>query len=64
MPSKSIAQHNFMEGCAHNPSGMKGKCPPASVAKEYAEADKRHHFKGASMHKGWLQAFQSKHGIK
>lgn len=29
-----------MAACAHNPGKMKGKCPPASVAKEFNQADK------------------------
>jgi len=37
MPSKSKAQHNLMEACAH---GAKYKnCPPKKVADEFVKAD-------------------------
>ena len=29
-----------MAGCAHNPSKMKGTCPPKSVAKEFSHKPK------------------------
>ena len=41
MPSKTAKQARFMQGCAHSPRAMKGKCPPAKVAKEFARADAR-----------------------
>lgn len=40
MPSKTAKQARFMAGCAANPTKMKGKCPPAAVAKEFAAADR------------------------
>lgn len=41
MPSKSQAQHNFMEMMAHNPEKAKGKHVPKKVAKEFVKADKK-----------------------
>lgn len=38
MPSKSPAQARLMAACAHG-AGYKA-CPPASVAKEFNQADK------------------------
>lgn len=47
MPSKSAAQHRYMEGIAH---GMKpyGKGPSKAVALEFVRADQAQgkHFKG------------------
>jgi len=31
----------YMAGCAHNPSKMRKKCPPANVSREFARADAR-----------------------
>jgi hypothetical protein len=39
MPSKSVAQHNFMEGIAHGMKPRGGKGPSVAVAKEFAAAD-------------------------
>lgn len=42
MPSKTKKQARFMALCA-NPSGRRkarGKCPPKSVAREFAAADR------------------------
>lgn len=41
VPSKTKRQSKFMQGCAHNPEKMQGKCPPVEVAKEFAAADQR-----------------------
>lgn len=41
MPSKSPAQHRFMEAVAHNPEFAKKAGVPQSVGKEFAEADER-----------------------
>ena len=40
MPAKTPKQQRFMAGCEHNPSKMKGKCPPKKVAKEFAKKPK------------------------
>jgi len=40
MPSKSKAQHNFMEMIAHNPAMAKKKGVPQSVGREFEKADK------------------------
>ena len=42
MPAKSEAQRKFMGMCSTSEgrSKAKGKCPPMSVAKEYAHATK------------------------
>ena len=40
MPSKSPAQHRFMEGIAHGMKPNKGKGPSVAVAKEFVAADK------------------------
>ena len=39
MPSKSKAQAGFMAVCGYAPSKARGKCPPKSVAREFAKAD-------------------------
>jgi len=39
MPSKTKKQARFMAACAHG-SGYKS-CPPAKVAKEFNQADKK-----------------------
>ena len=49
MPSKSKAQHNFMEAIAHSPSFAKKAGVPQSVGKDFAKADKGHKFKGGGM---------------
>lgn len=41
MPPKTKRQLKFMQGCAHNPEKMQGKCPPVEVAKEFTVADQR-----------------------
>jgi len=51
MPSKSKAQHNFMEAIAHSPSFAKKAGVPQSVGKDFAKADKGHKFKGGGMAK-------------
>lgn len=40
MPSKSKAQHNFMEAIAHGAKPKSGKGPSPAVAKEFVQADK------------------------
>jgi len=40
MPSKSPAQHRFMEGIAHGMKPKGGKGPSAKVAAEFVNADK------------------------
>lgn len=40
MPSKSKAQHNFMEMIAHDPAAARRAGVPQSVGREFAEADK------------------------
>lgn len=40
MPSKSQAQHNFMEGVAHNPEFAKRAGVSQKVGKDFVEADK------------------------
>ena len=52
MPSKSKAQHNLMEGVAHNAAFAKKVGIPQSVGKEFVAADKGKHFKkGGNMAK-------------
>jgi hypothetical protein len=52
MPSKSKAQHNFMEAIAHSPSFAKKAGVPMSVGKDFATADKGKKFsKGGTMAK-------------
>lgn len=34
MPVKSKVQERFFNMCLHSPQHAKGKCPPASVARE------------------------------
>ena len=45
MPSKSKAQHNFMEMIAHSPKMAKKAGVPQSVGKDFAAADKGKKFK-------------------
>ena len=40
MPAKTRKQQKFMGGC-HNPESMDKKCPPKSVAREFAHMPKR-----------------------
>ena len=40
MPSKSKAQHNFMEAIAHSPAFAKKAGVPTKVGKDFAAADK------------------------
>ena len=50
MPSKSKAQHNFMEAIAHSPSFAKKAGVPQSVGKDFSAADKGRKFsKGGEM---------------
>ena len=52
MPSKSKAQHNFMEAVAHNPAFAKKAGVPQSVGKDFSAADKGRKFsKGGDMKK-------------
>jgi hypothetical protein len=52
MPSKSKAQHNFMEAVAHNPAFAKKAGVPMSVGKDFSSADKGRKFsKGGDMKK-------------
>lgn len=39
MPSKSAAQHNFMEAIAHSPKFAKKAGVPQSVGKDFTKAD-------------------------
>jgi len=48
MPAKSRKQQKFMGGCAHNPEQMDKKCPPKSVAKEFAHMPKKLTKKGSA----------------
>ena len=50
MPSKSKAQHNFMNAVAHSPEFAKKVGVPQSVGKEFSNADKGRKFsKGGDM---------------
>lgn len=40
MPSKTAKQARFMAMCAHDSGKAKGKCPSASVSKEFNSADR------------------------
>lgn len=40
MPSKSKAQHNFMEAVAHSPDFARKAGVPQKVGKDFAAADK------------------------
>jgi len=52
MPSKSQAQHNFMEMVAHDPKAAKRVGVSQSVGKDFSEADKGRKFKkGGEMKK-------------
>jgi hypothetical protein len=52
MPSKSKAQHNFMEAVAHNPAFAKKAGVPQSVGQDFSKADKGKTFKqGGDMKK-------------
>ena len=44
MPSKSKAQHNFMEAIAHSPSFAKKVGVPQKVGQDFASADKGRKF--------------------
>lgn len=44
MPSKTKAQHNFMEAVAHNPAFAKKVGVPQSVGAEFSKADKGRKF--------------------
>ena len=46
MPSKSKAQHRFMEAADHNPAFAKKAGIPQSVAREFTSADKAKGTKG------------------
>jgi hypothetical protein len=41
MPSTSARQKRFMQLCYGSPDKARGKCPPRSVAQEFARADAR-----------------------
>lgn len=41
MPSKTAKQARFMAMCYGSPEKAHGKCPPRSVAQEFARADAR-----------------------
>lgn len=45
MPSKSAAQHRFMEGIAHGMKPRGGNGPSKAVAQEFVQADKGKHLK-------------------
>lgn len=51
MPSKSPAQHNLMEGVAHNPAFAKKVGIPQSVGQDFSEADKGRKFGKGGMAK-------------
>ena len=61
MPSKSKAQHNLMEGVAHNPDFAKKVGIPQSVGKEFVAADKGRSFAsgGSAVHKGYKGKVES-----
>jgi len=50
MPSKSKAQHNLMEGVAHNAAFAKKVGIPQSVGRDFAEADKEKKFSKGGTH--------------
>jgi hypothetical protein len=50
MPSKSKAQHNLMEGVAHNAAFAKKVGIPQSVGRDFAEADKGKKFSKGGTH--------------
>lgn len=50
MPSKSQAQHRFMEMVAHNPAAAKRVGVPQSVGQDYAAADKGHKISKLAKH--------------
>ncbi len=52
MPSKSKAQHNFMEAVANNPKFAKKAGVPQSVGKEFSAADKGKSYSKAKAKKG------------
>ena len=41
MPAQSKAQQKFMALCEHTPEKAAKKCPPASVAREYARTSRK-----------------------
>lgn len=47
MPSKSPAQHRFMEMVAHSPEAAKRVGVPQSVGQEFVQADKGKKFANA-----------------
>jgi len=48
MPARSAKQGRYMKGCEHNPEQMDKKCPPKSVAREFAHMPKKTTKKGSS----------------
>lgn len=50
MPTKSRAQHNYMEMIAHDPKAAKRTGVSQSVAKEFVEADKGRDLKKLAKH--------------
>jgi hypothetical protein len=50
MPSKSPAQHKFMEAVAHNPAFAKKVGIPTKVGKDFAKADEGKKFKGGGLY--------------
>jgi hypothetical protein len=47
VPSKSLAQHHFMEMVAHNPEAAKRVGVPQSVGQDFVQADKGKKFANA-----------------
>jgi hypothetical protein len=70
MPSKSKAQHNFMEAVAHNPSFAKKAGVPQSVGQDFSKADKGRKFsKGgdtmaSKMNPGFMAMMAKKKGAQ
>jgi hypothetical protein len=60
MPSKSKAQHNFMNAVAHSPEFAKKAGVPQSVGKEFSNADKGRKFsKGGDMNSMMKKGYAS-----
>ena len=63
MPSKSKAQHNLMEGVAHNAAFAKKVGIPQSVGRDFASADKGKKFsKGGAAERQAINQPKTNHG--
>ena len=63
MPSKSKAQHNLMEGVAHNAAFAKKVGVPQSVGRDFASADKGKKFsKGGAAERQAINQPKTNHG--